>query len=135
MGWIRTWGLGVFVGLVVLLALFWVLLMDWIVERAVEEVGTEVVGARVDLDSADVGLFPVSVALFGLQVTNPSAPMTNAFEVGRIAAGVNGTPLLRRKVHIDELAVEGLRFGTPRESSGDERLEQEVEGDPWTFGR
>lgn len=118
MKWLRTWGLAVFVGLVVLVVLFWVLLIDWIVERTVEEVGTEIVGARVDLESADVGFAPISIALFGLQVTNPSAPMTNAVEVRRIAAGVDGTPLLFRKVHIDELAVEGVRFGTPRQSSG-----------------
>ncbi len=115
---IRLWGVGVFAGLLALLVIGWWLLAGWIIERAVEEMGTDLVGARVDLASAELDLFPLRVALNGLEVTNPDAPMTNAVEVRRIAAGVNTLPLLRRKVLIEELAVEGVQFGTPRERSG-----------------
>jgi uncharacterized protein (TIGR03545 family) len=44
--------------------------------------------------------------------------MRNAVEVRRIAGLVDGLQLLRRKVIIDELAVEGVRFGTARADSG-----------------
>lgn len=118
MRFVRWSGLLVFVGLVAAVGLFWWLLVDWIVERAIEATGTEIVGARVDLDAADLSLWPAGLELTRLQVTNPSEPMTNAFEVGRIAGGFDLVQALLGKVIIDELAVEGLRFGTPREKSG-----------------
>jgi uncharacterized protein (TIGR03545 family) len=51
-------------------------------------------------------------------VTNPDKPMTNAVQVDRIAFNMDGLNLLRHKVIIEEMAVEGVRFGTPRSHSG-----------------
>ncbi len=103
---------------VVLVGLFWWLLLDLAVERAVEYVGTEIVGARVDLASADVSLGRGSVVLRGLEVTNPDQPMTNLVQSDEIVAQVRILPLLEKKVVIDTMAVRGVRFGTPRRSSG-----------------
>ncbi|MBW2698259.1 MAG: hypothetical protein JRE70_17390, partial [Deltaproteobacteria bacterium] len=81
MSWIRSWGLGVFVALIAVWLLFVWLLLDWLVERAIEETGTEIVGARVELDAAEVGFAPLSITLHRLQVTDPDEPMRNAFEL------------------------------------------------------
>ncbi|MDE3224403.1 MAG: hypothetical protein KGN30_03205, partial [Nitrospirota bacterium] len=48
-GWIRWWGLGAFVGLAVLLALLWLFLVDPFVKRMIEQTGTKLVGAKVEL--------------------------------------------------------------------------------------
>jgi uncharacterized protein (TIGR03545 family) len=102
-----------------LLALGWWLLLDRLVEQGIEETGAYLVGARVDLESADVRLGEGTVVLRGLQVANPNAPMSNLFEAEEVVADLQWTPLLQRKVAVDTLAVRGMRFGTARDQSGE----------------
>jgi uncharacterized protein (TIGR03545 family) len=102
-----------------LLALGWWLLLDRLVEQGIEETGAYLVGARVDLESADVRLGEGTVVLRGLQVANPNAPMSNLFEAEEIVADLQWTPLLQRRVAVDTLAVRGMRFGTARDQSGE----------------
>jgi uncharacterized protein (TIGR03545 family) len=97
--------------------LYW-LLADLLVERSVEGAGTALVGARVDVAEADVRISQGVVMLRGLAVTNPDAPMTNLFEAEQIAVNVRVAPLLEKKLIVDTVAVRGLRFGTPRRTSG-----------------
>ncbi|NIM47775.1 MAG: hypothetical protein GTN62_00305 [Gemmatimonadales bacterium] len=94
------------------------LLLDLLVKRGVEEAGTYIVGAKVEVASADVRLAKGSVVLRGLQVTNPDAPMTNLVEADEIVADVMVVPLLEKKVVVETLAVRGVKFGTARETSG-----------------
>ncbi len=107
--------LGVFL---VLLAVCWVLLLDVIVERSIEKAGAVLVGAKVDLEEADVRLGEGTVVLRGLQVTNPDRPMTNLIEADEIVVDLRVTPLLEKKLLIDTVALRGMRFGTQREESG-----------------
>jgi uncharacterized protein (TIGR03545 family) len=104
---------------IALLALGWWLLLDRVVERGIEETGAYLVGARVDLESADVRLGEGTVVLRGLQVANPNAPMSNLFEAEEIVADVQWRPLLEKKVAVDTLAVRGMRFGAARDQSGE----------------
>ncbi|MDH5564815.1 MAG: TIGR03545 family protein, partial [Nitrospirota bacterium] len=116
--WIRWWGLGAFVVVVAILGGMWILLVDGWVKVIIEEAGTEAVGAKVELDAADLSLFPAGLTLTRLQVTNPKEPMTNAVEIARVSMGLDGLNLLRRKVIVEEMALEGVRLGTPRSISG-----------------
>ena len=105
----------------VILAAVWIvsyLFLDPTVERSVEAIGTAVVGARVDLEEADVRLTEGVVYLRGLAVTNPDRPMTNLFEADEIVANFRVPPLLEKKIVIDTVALRGLRFGTARATSG-----------------
>lgn len=117
-GWIRWPGLIVFVALSALIVAFWLLIVDALVKRVIEATGTKMVGAKVELDSADLSLFPLGLALTRLQVTNPDAPMTNAVEIARIALTMDGLNLLRRKVIVEEMTMGGLKLNTPRTTSG-----------------
>jgi uncharacterized protein (TIGR03545 family) len=103
--------------LLVVALLYW-LLADPLVRRGVEAGGTALVGAKVDLRAADVRLGDGVVMLDGLAVTNPSSPMTNLLEADRIAVNVKIAPLLEKKLIIDTVAFRGLKFGTPRKTSG-----------------
>jgi uncharacterized protein (TIGR03545 family) len=96
----------------------WLLLLDPLVEHTVEDLGTEMVGARVDVAAADVRLRDGVVQLRGLRVTNPDRPMTNLVEADEIVLNFRVAPLLEKKVIIDTVALRGLRFGTERETSG-----------------
>ncbi|OGW26557.1 MAG: hypothetical protein A2X56_01200 [Nitrospirae bacterium GWC2_57_13] len=116
--WIRWQGLISFLFVFGGITAFMLLVVDGCVERTVEKAGTWMAGAKVDLRGADVKLFPLGVTLKGLQVTDKDEPMTNAVEISRIAFSLDGLNLFRRKVIIDEMAVEGVRFGTLRKTSG-----------------
>jgi uncharacterized protein (TIGR03545 family) len=97
--------------------LYW-LFLDTLVRRSVERTGTAFVGARVELEEADVRLSEGVVMLRGLRVTNPRKPMTNLLEADQIVVNVRMAPLLEKKVIIDTVALRGLAFGTPRATSG-----------------
>lgn len=116
--WIRWQGLGAFVGIMVLLSGLWLLFIDNFVKRMIEKTGTHLIGAKVELDDADVSLFPAGLIISRLQVTNPDEPMTNAVEIARIGFSMDSLNALRRKVIIEEMTMEGVRFGTPRRTSG-----------------
>ena len=104
--------------LVGMLAVAWLLLLDGLVERAVEEVGAEILGARVDVASADLDLGRGRVSLVGVQAANPSSPMHNLFEADEFVADIRVLPLLSKKVVIQQATVRGVRFGTERSTSG-----------------
>ena len=55
--WIRWWGLGTFVVLTAIIGVLWIFFVDGWVKRLIEDVGTEAVGARVELGHADLSLF------------------------------------------------------------------------------
>ncbi|MGE5894520.1 MAG: TIGR03545 family protein, partial [bacterium] len=116
--WIRWKGLIAFLIVILLFSAFWFFFVDGLIRRAVEMVGTRVVGAEVDLDKANLSLFPLGITLTRLQVTDPEKPMTNVVEVQRIAFTLDGLNLIRRKAIIDEMAVGGIQLGTPRKISG-----------------
>jgi len=116
--WIRWKGFLAFLCVVVLCSVLWLLLIDGIVERLIEKHGTEAVGAKVELGSADLSLFPAGLVLSGLQITNPNAPMKNAVEISKIKLSLETGNLLRRKIIIDDMALVGVRFDTPRKTSG-----------------
>jgi uncharacterized protein (TIGR03545 family) len=112
--WIRWWGLGLFLAIVLLLWLGTNPLIQWSIESG----GTQAVGAKVELDSVDLDLNPVTLELNRLQVTNPKAPMRNMVEAGRIEMALDGYALLRHQFVAENMAVEKLRFDTERSASG-----------------
>ena len=116
--WIRWQGLVAFSGVIISICLIWALIVDPVVKRIIEKTGTKIAGAKVELKKADLSLFPVGLTLFGLQVTDPDEPMKNAVEIGRIAGTVDSLQLMRRKIIVNEMSVEEVRFGTQRIRSG-----------------
>jgi len=102
----------------VLIGLAWTLLIDHAIRRGIELAGTDLVGARVELASARLRLRHMDLVLRGLQVTDPNAPMTNLVEVTEMVANLDARAVLAKKAVIETLAVRGVRFGTPRRTSG-----------------
>ncbi len=127
MKWIRWPGVIAFIAAVAVIAVIWFLVIDVLIKKGIERGGTAAVGAKVEVAKADLSLFPLGLTVTGLQVTNPDAPMTNAFEAARIAFTVDGTEILRRKVIINEMTVDGVRLNTPRKTSGEVKKAQKRE--------
>ncbi len=104
--WIRWWGLGVFA----VVAALWILCIDWVIENSIEFAGTQAVGAKVELDSAELSLSDGTLTLNRLQVTNPDQPMQNLFEAGRIHSQVDLLALLRRQFISDDARIDHLNL-------------------------
>ncbi len=115
---LRWQGLVIFGLLMATIMIFWFLLADRIVKHAIQKTGTRIIGAQVDLADADLHLLPLGITLNDLQVTNPDRPMTNAVQAQRIEFSLDSLNLLRRKIIIDTLSLDGIRFSTPRNRSG-----------------
>jgi len=128
--WLRWQGLAAFVVLCAGIAVLWYVLIDGIIKRAIEKTGTAILGAKVELEKADLSLLPLGLTLTGLQAADPDKPMQNALEARRVAFLMDGGNLLRRKVVIEEMAVEGVRLGTPRKTSGAIHKKPKAAGEP-----
>lgn len=74
-------------------------------------------GARAEIARLSTTLTP-SFELQRVTVADRRHPMQNLFEFDRLSGGAHLDQLLAGRVHIDELALEGLRFGSPRTESG-----------------
>jgi uncharacterized protein (TIGR03545 family) len=105
-------------GVLLLILVVVFIFLDVIVKRLIEQEGTKVVKAKVELNEVALHYSPLGLTLRGLKVTNPQSPMTNAFEVQVINVGVAFTPLLKQKIIIEEAALEGMKFNTLRKVSG-----------------
>ena len=103
---------------VVLLLLFFILFIDTIIENSIEYTGSHMVGAKVELDDAEFRFSPLGIQLTRLQVTNPDQPLQNILDIRKISFNMDGLNLLRRKVLINEMQVEGLSLNTARAKSG-----------------
>ena len=112
--WIRSWGIALFA----MLVLIWVMSVDWLVKRTVIIYGSQLNGAQVELESADLSLWPAGLQLINLRVTDAYNPMFNSFEAGAITATLDSALLLRRQLIVEQLDIVDVRINSPRTHSG-----------------
>lgn len=116
---IRISGLGAFVIVTAAIACTGIFLADGIVKSAIESAGSSAAGAKVELKNADISLKnPIGLTLTGLQVADKDSPMENLIQVDRITFLMDGGMILRKKLIVENMAVEGMAFGIKRSSSG-----------------
>lgn len=127
----RWKAVGPLLGFGVILAILWWLFADPVARNTSENVGTAVLGAKVDIKRLHLDLFGGKVELRGLTVGSPQEPMKNLLEADELVADIDILPLLEKKVVINRLAANGLRFGTPRTTPGFE-LRAVAPGQPAT---
>lgn len=117
-GILRPRGLVVFAIVLVVIGLLWWLFADTLVKHAIERTGASIVGAKVELGTVDLRPLQGAIHLTDLRVANPEAPMRNLIEADRISVDLLTEPLLTKKIVVQDLAVTGVRFNTPRKTSG-----------------
>jgi uncharacterized protein (TIGR03545 family) len=100
-------------------AVFSIFFLDFLVKRAIECGGTRAAGAKVEVGAVKVSLLKSSVLIQGLQVADRDDPWKNLFEIGAAEFDYAFEPLLEKKLLIREMSVQGLRWGTPRKTSGE----------------
>jgi uncharacterized protein (TIGR03545 family) len=96
----------------------WVLFADRLGRLALERGGTAALGAKVEVRSFHLSLGRGNVTVRGLVAASPFDSMKNLLEADELVADLDLLPLLEKKVAIDRLAANGLRFGTARTTSG-----------------
>ena len=111
-------------GLVILLiasALFCIwafVLSDRWLEKRLESLLGNVVGARVELYKFDFSLFGMRVQWARLQVADPEDPWRNLFETGYSTLDLDSAPLFKGKFIVQEMSLLELRFDTERSTEG-----------------
>lgn len=91
---------------------------DFWLERQMESYGSELVGAKVEFEGVHLSLLELRMRWNRLQVTDPANTMTNLFETADCDFDIDLLPLLSKKINIENFALTGLRFNTPRQSDG-----------------
>lgn len=97
----------------ILIFLVWIF-AEPIAKDTTEEASTELLGTQVDVGKLD--LFPrdAAVDLRALQIADPFVLTRNLIEADEIRVKLNPTALAEKKVVIERLSMEGMRFGTTR---------------------
>ena len=91
--------------------------------------GTNAVGARVDVEGVDVSLARMDVTVDHLAIANSSSPMTNLMEIGQARLDVDAEHLAHRRLVVRQGVLTGIRFASPRDHSGAVPLEPEEEAE------
>ena len=96
----------------------WLLCAEGVGTGGGSRCGPAVLGARVDVRALHISLLRGNVTIAGLVAASPFDSLENLLEADELVADLDLLPLLEKKVVIDRLAAKGLRFGTPRTTSG-----------------
>lgn len=129
---IRWKGVLVILLVIVMGILLSLLLTDRWLERRLEANFSALIGAKVEFDGVHYSLRKMELQWQRLQVTNPDNTMQNMLETANCKLDLAVEPLLFRKVMIEEMTIEGLRFNTPRETDGYLPPEQRRKAElPW----
>ncbi|MEP7705566.1 TIGR03545 family protein [Paraglaciecola sp. 25GB23A] len=116
---IRWPGLIAFVLITGSIAAIIILFFDFWIKLAAQK-GLEVAtGAEVNISAVEHTFSPFGVSLIDVQLTDPNKPATNQIQAAKISADIELSPLLLRKVIIDNLIVSGVQFGTERAREGE----------------
>ncbi|OGB68879.1 MAG: hypothetical protein A2Y94_03925 [Caldithrix sp. RBG_13_44_9] len=111
-------------GIIFLLVLFGIIIglmmlfTDRWLEGQMESIGSSLVGARVEFDGVDFSFIRLHMKWKRLQVTNADNTWRNLFETAAAEFDLDLLPLFSKKVIIENLQLEGLRFNTERLTDG-----------------
>ena len=104
--------------LFVIVAGLWWLFADSIARRESEQVGTQLLGAKVEIQALHLDLPHGKVQIRGLTIASPHEALRNLMQADELVADLDVLPLTQKKLIVNRIAANGLRFGTPRETDG-----------------
>jgi len=96
----------------------WWLFADTIARHETTKVGTQIMGAKVEIQSLHLDLPNGKVLIRGLTIASPHEAFRNLLQADELVADLDVVPLTEEKVIINRIAANGLRFGTPRATDG-----------------
>lgn len=114
----RWRAIGPLLVLLVIAVILWWLFADTIARRESQKVGTQVLGAKVEINDLHLDLRHGKVLVHGLTIASPHEAFRNLLQADELVADLDVVPLTEKKVIINRIAANGLRFGTPRDNDG-----------------
>ncbi len=102
----------------IIIAAFAYLTQDKFLERQLESALEAIAGAKVEIDNFHFSLLKAECSWSRIQIANANDPWKNLVETGRAIFDLETRPLFWRRVIIKEMALEGVRSGTPRKTNG-----------------
>ena len=114
----RWRAIGPLLVLFVIAGVLWWLFADTIARRESQRVGTQMLGAKVEIQDLHLDLANGDVTIRGLTIASPHEPFKNLLQADELVADLDVIPLTEKKIIIDRIVANGLRFGTPRETDG-----------------
>jgi len=105
--------------IIALIAILNILFFDKILKKVIISTGQTIVGAKVEIDYLKTSFKNCSVVINGFRAADKNDYFKNLVDIERIRFDVRFAPLLRKKVVIDEMSVDGLRWQTARKTSGE----------------
>ena len=114
----RWRAIGPLLVLFVIAGVLWWLFADGIARRESQKVGTQMLGAKVEIQSLHLDLAKGDVTIRGLTIASPHEPFKNLLQADELVADLDMLPLTEKKIVIDRIVANGLRFGTPRQTDG-----------------
>ncbi|MBI5246758.1 MAG: TIGR03545 family protein [Elusimicrobia bacterium] len=118
MSWVKKGPVLAVLGALALLALFIIFFFDPILKRALIAGGEAAAGAKVEIGSVRSRWFKGTLEIDRVAVADREQPMKNLVELSRMAFNLDISAALRGKGVVREAALEGLRAGTDRKTSG-----------------
>lgn len=91
---------------------------DFHLRKGLEFLGYQIIGAQVDIDRLETSFWKASLRIQGIQMTDAQKPERNMLEIDDVRFGVLWDGLLRARVVINEMAIEGIKVGTQRKRPG-----------------
>lgn len=123
MKWIRWSGFAGFIIVISLIAALWLFAFGPLMKIAVENYGSEAVGAQVNVEDISLGFSPLSLTITGVQIADKDAPMENMISFDTAVATLEPFPLLLGHIVIPDIQLSGVELGSVRRYSGALTLE------------
>jgi len=114
----RWRAIGPLLVLFVIAGVLWWLFADGIARRESQKFGTQMLGARVEIEHLHLDIANGKVVLRGLTIASPHEAFKNLLQADELVADLDVVPLTEKKIIIDRIVANGLRFGTPRQTDG-----------------
>lgn len=106
---------------VIVVGLTWVyffFFFDLHLRKAMEYGGYQMLGAEVNVADVKTSFWNANIRIQNIQCTDPEKPNQNMIEIGDIRFGMLWDALLRAKIVVNEMAIEGIKVSTPRKAPG-----------------
>jgi len=100
------------------IVIFFTVFANPLLGRALEKGLEAVFEAKANVRGFRLSILKFHISVNSITVANRESPMTNLFEMGRIAVILRPEAVLRGKIYIEEISAAEIRFGTPRTVSG-----------------
>lgn len=118
MSWIKKGPVLATLGAVLLLWAFVFFFFDPLLKQGLISGGQAAAGAKVEIASLRSKWLKGTLELKGVAVADREQPMKNLVELSRVAFHLDTSAAVRGKGVVREAALEGLRLGTARKTSG-----------------